>query len=209
MNTDATLTWVPDLGSSDHGSSPARLAAAALSACSCSLRWTAAICASSLLTSASEGAPGAGRKAAGTGWAGGIGRPCWGAGGASAVEAPVVEAPVVEAPVVEAPVVEGAPTATVGLPPAMGDGAVGADVRALCATGTAAPGAEAPQPAVSGAMRSSATAAAPGAPLGRRDPDIRGLWASHVSRVAAARRATPAILQTHGAVARLRARAGP
>jgi hypothetical protein len=62
------------LGSSAHGSNPARLAAAALSLCSYSRRWMADSCLSSLSTSASDGAPGAGRNVAGTGWAGGATR---------------------------------------------------------------------------------------------------------------------------------------
>jgi hypothetical protein len=165
VNTDATLIWIPDLGSSDHGSNPARLAATALSTCWCCWRWMAVICASSRRTSASESAPGAGRNAAGTGWAGATGRGGSGPAGATAAEEPAAD---------------GTLTATGELLPATGEDVGGAAGIAVRVPGTPAAGAEAPQPEVSVAVRSSATAVALAAQVGGRDPDIGGLWAQVV-----------------------------
>src|ERR1700676_1970686 len=106
-----------------------------------------AICASSRRTSASEGAPGAGRNAAGTGWAGGTGRGgCRPAGVSAAEEAAAGEAP------------------------NPGEDLGAAAGRALCGGGALAAGVEAPQPALNVAARISAAAVSLSAPFGRRDP---------------------------------------
>ena len=156
MNTDATLTCVPDRGSCDHGSKPARLAAAALSACWCCWRWMAAICASLRRTSASESAPRAGRKAAGTGWAGATGRCGCGCLGAA---------------VLEGSVCTGGLVAVEGLSLAVAELVDGLAEATLWSWTRRPPEPRSPQPAVDMAARSSATAVTPAAQYGRRDPD--------------------------------------
>ncbi|HEY7893158.1 MAG TPA: hypothetical protein VIC05_13205 [Solirubrobacteraceae bacterium] len=60
-----------------------------------------------------------------------------------------------------------------------GDAFGGSAGVALCCVGTLLVGAEAPQPAISTAARSSATAVVRAAQFERRDPDIRGLWGNN------------------------------
>jgi hypothetical protein len=110
-------------------------------------------CASSRRTSASEDAPGAGRNAAGTGWAGATWRD-------ACVRARVT------AVVCTVTVWERASGEVFGW---------AADV-ALCGAGTSAVGVEPAQPAISVAVRRSTTTVAPAAQFGCLDPHIHRLW---------------------------------